>query len=147
MKWVIIGVAALLSGCSSGIIPLRPHDSDVDHLERELSANQCVGNLRNWARLYFFDSRPWRQIPMTTLRVYNYQVLSFEFFQAGIGKIKSGREVFDFKSGRHVYAQTPLLNTYIDGNFRFAAGSYDLVSHKLEVGFCGRADKPYQHAG
>lgn len=134
MRCAAIFAAAVLSGCSSGIIPLRPRATDVDTIEQKLALNPCVKTYEHWSRNYYFEAHPLDHRFLKFIQQYNYDVLRFEYYEEdGVGNLRSGR---------HVYTRNPLHGIYMDGHFRYAAGGYDLRSRLLVVDFCGWADEP-----
>ena len=131
--WILLGVPSLLSACATSHAAGRdpwtadpPSERLVDHIEDLLAENPCVGNVKRWSRLYEWG---------LTKDGLDTNVVEIDLRQVG---------VFGFTPGRLIRSRDPSLKPEEimvhadDRDYRFASGSYDVETGKLELRFCGR---------
>ena len=97
----------------------KPSVGLVDALEAQIARDRCVGSLSRWERLYSFGLNDKREVDETKIL--------FHYRQAG---------VYNFRAGRKVMAPLEWVNLD-DGDYELVDGSYDSISGKLVIDFCG----------
>lgn len=113
---------------SSGSQPDReagnlPKGGDIAKIEKIISHDPCIGDLRSWQRLYAFakksSSSPARDI-------------EFRYREAG---------KYGFTAGIKVAASPNWFNLD-DRSYRLTAGRFDPVTGRLSVDYCGQNIPP-----
>ncbi|QNN64179.1 hypothetical protein H9L12_07270 [Sphingomonas rhizophila] len=120
-RW-ILGLLPLLSACEAADGDGLPDERHVQRIEQRLAANPCIGDLRQWERLYRFAD-PGGFSAYTAHP--NFDVIDFHLRRAGTTTITPGRVIVP-RGERRDWPDDRFVQS-IDGSYKIGEDRMTLI--------------------